>query len=73
MPKRTIDLDALERVVGRAPRRFPMGDPRNLRRLMWWTDACHALGELLKRGVRPRSYLDAMQEREKYLRKGGSL
>jgi len=49
MPKRTIDLDALERVVGRAPRRFPMGDPRNLYRLKWWNRAVHALGLLFDR------------------------
>jgi len=49
MPIKTIDLDALERVVGCAPARYRDGDPRNTRRLLWWTRATHALEKVLLR------------------------
>lgn len=72
MPKRAIDLDALARVVGAPPARYAARDPRNNRRLAWWGRAVKALGELLRRGdPPPRTYLHAMQERERMMQRGG--
>jgi len=50
MPKQPINLDALERVTGKAPPRYPPGDRRNLARVNWWNNAIRALGCLLHRG-----------------------
>lgn len=56
MPKPAINLRALERVVGKAPPRYPEGDLRNRARLRWWGNAVKALGRLMGRAphVRPR-------------------
>ena len=66
MPKRPIDLEALARVVGKAPPRYAAGDPRNTERLRWWGRATRALGALLAANAPPkRTYLEAMQARER--------
>ena len=56
-------LQILERALGRVPRRYPTGDPRNQARILWWRRATHALGELLLRApVHPSAtYMGAMK------------
>jgi hypothetical protein len=47
MLKKTIDLDALTRVLGQPPRRYAKSDPRNLYRSIWWQRALSAVGLLM--------------------------
>jgi hypothetical protein len=48
VPRRKIDLDALERVLGRPPRKYAKSDPRNSLRARWIQRAARATGELLR-------------------------
>jgi hypothetical protein len=64
MPEMPIDLDALERVIGKAPPRYPAGDSRNQARIAWWNRAVHATGLLLaRRGA--TNYLRVHHKRER--------
>jgi hypothetical protein len=53
MPKTKIDLGALEMILGRPPQKFTKGDPRNLKRSLWFQRAARALGELGSNGRHP--------------------
>jgi len=47
MAEKAIDLDDLQSVVGKPPRRYPSGDERNLARGQWIQHATRALGLLI--------------------------
>ena len=68
--KKTIDIGELERVVGRVPKRYPKGDPRNWRRVNWWRRASHALASILNPDGR-RVPLDPDPEGERIRAKQG--
>jgi hypothetical protein len=60
--RKPIDLDALERVLGRPPRRYGKGDLRNSLRARWIQRAARATAYVLerndRRGPRPRKNRD---------------
>lgn len=49
MPRQPIDLDALRRILGRPPRRYGKGDPRNSLRAIWIQRATSAVADVLRR------------------------
>lgn len=83
MPTKPIDLDALERVLGPPPRRYPKGNPHNWRRHEWYNRASAAIGALVQRHDRKfpavkgkvikQSYLEAMRERAQHAGAGALL
>jgi len=54
MPRKDVDLDMLEVCLGRPPRRYPKGSPRNLMRARWIQRAARATAQLLARNDRRR-------------------
>ena len=52
MPRKAVDLDLLEMVLGRPPRRYPKGSPRNSLRARWIQRAAIATAALLRKNDR---------------------
>jgi hypothetical protein len=61
MAKTRIDLDALERVVGCPPQRYPGPDARNVARARWWARATHALRLLSDRELASQQMRTALR------------
>jgi hypothetical protein len=50
MQKTKIDLDALENILGRTPKKYAKGDTRNMARQRWFERAARAMRELGSNG-----------------------